>query len=371
MRDVAPYQILFPIGVLGSLLAVGLWLIPSQQLFGVPVMFIHSKLIVSFIWAFIVGFLMTAIPRMSGTSSASLIEKGFGTLLIITQYVLSFFFDPKWFYFASFITVLCILFFGGRRVIKASKPIPVFFSHVGIAMVLALLGSFYQFKGDSYMGFHLYHLGVVLLLVLGIGARFYSFLSGLPSLFEQRDKKEHFAFHLAGVSVAALLYLSGKGYTWSYFLLSVLMTYYMIFVWKVFRVSSRNSALKIAVRFIALFIPLGFFMSWLQPGYYIAWFHLIFIGCFGVIIYAVATRVTLAHGAYSTDLETKSRSLWWMLFFFISALFFRVSYAYLNGEWKSVALQLAVTFWTLAIGVWCVSFLLKVFLPGDQERPSC
>ena len=55
----APYQIFFPIGVLASLLAVGVWFVQGLNWFSSPVLLIHSKLIMGgFLWSFIVGFLM-------------------------------------------------------------------------------------------------------------------------------------------------------------------------------------------------------------------------------------------------------------------------------------------------------------------------
>lgn len=86
MNKLAPYQIFFPIGVLSSLIAVGIWPFHTMGLFEAPVMLIHSRLIVGgFIWSFIIGFLLAAIPKMSGTRNANKFEVLLALALISTQ----------------------------------------------------------------------------------------------------------------------------------------------------------------------------------------------------------------------------------------------------------------------------------------------
>lgn len=372
MKHIAPYQIFFPIGILCSILAVGVWFVQDLNWFSAPAIFIHSRLIIGgFIWSFIVGFLMTAIPRMTGTSSVNIFEFIIAFLLIVFQIIQSWTMDGRWFYGANIAIVFFLLFYGGRRIVKSVKPIPVFFSHVGLAMCLAILGASYHFRGDTYLGVHLYHVGTVLLLVLGIGTRFFSFLSGLPSEFENAPKAHHYIFHCLGLSMAGLLFLSGSGYPNAYLGLFLVSLFYLLFVWKVFRSSDRSSALKYGVRIVASTIPITFLMCWLQPHLYITWLHLLFIGSFSMITFAVATRVTLAHGSYSTDLEMKSKALWFVLSFLSLGIVSRVLYGFSEGLWKKSFLHLAATFWILAVICWCYSFLVKIFKPGPQAKPSC
>ncbi|MFZ3229951.1 MAG: NnrS family protein, partial [Pseudobdellovibrio sp.] len=180
MKTLAPYQIFFPIGILSSLLAVGVWFTKDLNWFQAPAMLIHAKLIAGgFLWSFIIGFLMTAAPKMTGTNSAKTWELFIALALIFTQILSCWNIDARWFYGTTLILISFLIIFLGRRALSAKKSFPVFFFHVGIAIVLALLGSYYHFIGNSFMGIHLYHVGAVLLLVLGIGTRFFSFLSGL------------------------------------------------------------------------------------------------------------------------------------------------------------------------------------------------
>lgn len=373
MKNLAPYQIFFPLGILNALLAVGVWFVQSLNWFESPTILIHSKLIVGgFLWSFIVGFLMTAIPRMTGTESAHKIEYILASALLIGQSVFSWQLDARYFYTNQALLILFLIIYGGRRVLRSNKPVPVFFSHVGIAMVLALLGSYYHFIGNSLMGIHLYHVGPTLLLVLGIGTRFFSFLSGLPAAFENTTSfAPRFMFHSLGVLTGVLLFCAGKGLSEAYLGLTILSVIYLFAVWKIQRPSDRPSALKYGVRIVAIMIPSSFFMSWLQPAMFVTWFHLLFIGCFGLITFAVATRVTLAHGSYSTDLEMKSSALWYLVVFLVLGIVSRVLYGFSEGLGRKSFLHLAATFWILAVLSWCWVFLPRIFKPGPQAKPSC
>lgn len=373
MKTLAPYQLFFPLGLLNAILAIGVWFVQNLGWFTSPALFIHSKLIVGgFLWSFIVGFLMTAVPRMTGTMSANKIEYFISGILMIGQTLFAWQMDARYFYGNQIILTLFLILYGGRRILKMSKPLPIFFSHVGVAMVLALLGSYYHFQGHSLMGTHLYQLGATLLLILGIGTRFFSFLSGLPSEFETVTAPlKRFLFHGAGIAVGILLFFAGKGITLSYFGLFVVSLIYLFRFWKVQRASNRPSALKYGVRIVATMIPLSFFLIWLQPLMYVTWLHLLFIGCFGLITLSVATRVTLAHGAYPIDLEMKSPALWWLVFFLVLGILFRIIYGFSEGPWKINYLYLASLFWILAMISWGWTFLPRIFKLGPQAKPSC
>lgn len=373
MKKIAPYQLFFPLGLLNALLAVGVWFVQDLNWFQSPALFIHSRLVIGgFLWSFIVGFLMTAVPRMTGTESANKIEYTLAILLMLGQSLFAWPLDGKFFYINHVLLVLFLIIYGLRRVFKRTKPLPVFFSHIGVAMILAACGSYYHAVGNSYMGIHLYHVGAVLLLVLGIGARFFSFLSGLPSVFENSTALwPRRLFHGFAFLVGILLYLSGLGISFAYLGLTLISLIYLFGIWKVQRTSNRPSFLKWGVRIVAAMIPLSFFLTWLQPTMYITWFHLLFIGCFSLITLSVATRVTLAHGAYPIDLEMKSPALFWLVFFIVLGIIFRVLYGFDEGSLRSIYLQIAVTFWICAIGSWCWSFLPRIFKVGPQVKASC
>lgn len=374
MKKLAPYQIFFPLGVFNAFLAIGVWFVQELGWFQTPAMLIHAKLIAGgFLWCFIVGFLMTAIPKMTATASANKLEYFLSLLFMFLLMIFSWSLDARPFYLTHMMLVVFVLGFGLRRLLQSNKAFPVFFSHIGLGMLLALVGSVFYFQGQSFMGIHLFHVGAVLLLVLGIGTRFFSFLSGLPSIFENTEAQTaRVLFHSCGLLMAFLLYCAGRGFTWAYLGLTLVSLVYLFAVWKVQRKSERASALKYGVRIVALMIPLSFFLSWLKPAMYVTWLHLLFIGCFALITFAVATRVVLAHGSYSTDLEMKSKTLWWVVGLLVLGVLSRVGYGFTLDPWfRKFWLHLAATFWVFAVGAWCYSYLKKIFVPGQLSKPSC
>lgn len=368
----APYQVFFPVGVFCSLLAVLIWLVPGQQLLNVPLMFIHSRIMLGgFLWSFIIGFLMTALPKMTGSKPARLWEMVAALTLIFAQVFSAFYGDGRWFYGFNMTMVALMIIFAAQRLISRTKSLPVILSHVIIALLLALSGGASLFAGNSIMGIHLYHVGAVLLLVLGIGTRFFSFLSGLPSEFENSHRKGlYLLFHSLGVSVAILLVLAGNGNASAYLGLALVMLCYLFLIWKIQRPAMRPSPLKHAVRVVALLMPVCFFLCWMQPAQIITWFHLLFIGCFSILVYAVATRVTLAHGAHNMNLEIESRALWAFLVLLLLTVATRVAYGLTNGPLKSALIHLTVFFWMLGVAVWCLTFFMRMLKSGTQ-KPSC
>ncbi|MBX3018440.1 MAG: NnrS family protein [Bdellovibrionaceae bacterium] len=368
----APYQIFFPIGLLGALWAVGVWFVPTAVL-GSPAMFIHGKLIAGvFLWSYIVGFLMTAVPRMTGTPAARIWEYVVGLSITAVLFVTAWMLDPVPFYSAVIAQVLFLAVFAGRRLWLAVKVPPVFFSHVGLAFGLALGGAFAHAKGESYLGLHLYHVGTVLLLVLGIGTRFFAFLSGLPSDFETNAPSwARRGFHALGALTALLLICAGWGFASAYLGLAVVGLVYLFGIWRIQRPATRPSALKWAMRVVAAVIPLTFFLAWSWPELALAWLHLLFIAGFALITLAVSTRVTLAHGSYPTEIETRAPALWGMFVLLAFSALMRVGYGLVDPPFKTMFLHGGGVLWFLALGSWSVSFLPKIFIPGPQQKPSC
>lgn len=369
MTNKEPYQILFPLGILSAILAIGVWLFQDLNWFSIPAVMVHSRLVIGgFLWSFILGFLITAAPRMTGTRPANSIEMVFAVLFVLAQMIFSWKFDPRPFYGTTIALILFVAIYVGRRVMVKTRQFPVFFSHIALAMFLAFLGAIFHYRGKAFMGIHLYQVGMVLLLVLGIGTRFFSFLAGLPPAFETSKLKwKHWTFHGLGVLMVLFLIVSGRGISAGYLGLTIVALVYLFLVWKVQRPSARPSALKYGVRFVAAMIPLSFFLAWLQPHMFILWFHLLFIGCFGLVTFSVATRVTLAHGAYPIDSEMKSRALWVMVVFFVASLTARMWYGFASPDIRKHALHLAATFWVLAVISWSWSFLGRLVNPKGKS----
>jgi uncharacterized protein involved in response to NO len=341
MKKPVPYQLFFPLGIFNAILAVGVWFVMNLHWFSTPAILIHSRLIVGgFLWSFITGFLMTAVPRMTGSADANRWEYFAASLLLVAQIPFSFLLDATYFYENQIALIAFLILYGVRRVLKSAGSAPVFLSHVGTALVLALIGAKFHLAGNTFMGIHLYHLGAILLLVLGIGTLFFSTQG--PWL------------HLPGIAMGALLFFAGKGFSLSYLGLTMLSLIYLFMFWRIQGGSS--------FRLSAATIPAAFLLCWLWPSMYVTWFHVIFIGCFGLMTFVVVTRVTLHHGSHSTDLEIDSGALRWLVVSLGLGIISRAGYGFSESHLKIGFLHLAATFWIIAVLNWCRAFCRRSLL---------
>jgi uncharacterized protein involved in response to NO len=87
---------------------------------------------------------------------------------------------------------------------------------------------------------------------------------------------------------------------------------------------------------------ISFACIFVGPGYFIASLHLVFIGGLSVVIFMIATRISLAHGGYNLAFEYKSKFYQSWMILILSSLGFRV----FGFIWP------AVFIWLLSTGVW-------------------
>src|ERR1035441_7972006 len=84
-----PYRLLFPLGILCGLLGVGHWVLWSVGWLSESHAFFHASIQVQgFLTCFVVGFLMTALPRFLGSEPArrSEVACAVGTVLLFVAF---------------------------------------------------------------------------------------------------------------------------------------------------------------------------------------------------------------------------------------------------------------------------------------------
>ena len=92
--------------------------------------------------------------------------------------------------------------------------------------------------------------------------------------------------------------------------------------------------------------------------------HLIFMSGFGLTTLLVASRVTLAHGGYSLNLETTSR-----IFPITATLILLATLTRFSSLWTSSLIQhfaYAAALWILALIFW-ISFFLPKMIPKLEK----
>ena len=120
-----PYQLFFISGLVMSFLGVGLWTAFQFNLVESFPMSAHANLMITgFLFAYIYGFLMTAVPKMSQTHEARKWEVFVGLAAVWLQGVLAYFAQPSIAYGVAIFQFLFLFFFIARRwrVKKANPP---------------------------------------------------------------------------------------------------------------------------------------------------------------------------------------------------------------------------------------------------------
>ena len=117
-----PYKGLFILGALCSIVGVGQWILFYLGVIAEYPIKAHSQImILGFVFSYVSGFLMTAVPRMTGTQSASLVEKSIASSLVLLFMMCSLLGHDRFTFLVStgmftflisfFVTLLCCSFF--------------------------------------------------------------------------------------------------------------------------------------------------------------------------------------------------------------------------------------------------------------------
>ena len=369
-----PYRVLFPLGLIFAVLGGFVWLsygnpnypYPGQQ---------HAELMVGvFIYAFISGFLMTAIPKMTASFPATNTDVAVAAGFVIANGVFALSGESTLFYFSSASAILYLMVFFAKRFLARTKSIPPFFPFVLLALLAGLVGALvlaFEVGGvASLIARKLYFETLILFLVLGIGSRLIPVISG-RGVSDSKKPSEPYLNIALGVLVLLSVVLQGFGYLQTGGLLKFLVVSWIsVFKWGLFKTAPSNSRLALGMRLSGTLVPLGLLLSALQPGMAIHWMHLTYIGGFGLMTLTVASRVTLAHGSYDLSFEGRSTALWITGGLILLATATRVSAPFM-GEGYISHLKYAAIVWIAAVCVWSSVFLVRMIKRGELAKHSC
>lgn len=313
--DFDPYRILFPAGAIAAFAGLGLWLLfQMEQLSFYPRQAHANIMYFGFLWAFVAGFLMTAIPKMTGSQSAKPWEMILALALIAVQIALNIFNFFEVSIFCFFFQTLFLISFVLQRWLKTRKVPFEGFVFLPMAFLQALLGfglfifssrfsmdQFYLLTGEAF----------ILNLVLGLGTRLIPVLSRVPNALSPHmmtARMNFIPFILMAVALNAGFWIQ------MYFndhqigiLLRLVVVAWMAY--RYFRIFSKvliKSYTGFGLRSGVFFILSSYVISVINSTPSIAVQHLLYVGGFVLITFMVGTRVMLAHGGQSLDYEIRS-----------------------------------------------------------------
>lgn len=355
-----PYRPFFFVGILAAIVGTSVWI--THAIVGsahpYPGRF-HAHLMMGlFLMSFAMGFLMTALPRMTSSFRTRRYEFAFAatSLAWLGTFGLS---DPseRNFFWGILLNVGFLVFFATRRIRYRQKNLPEFFPLVFWALLSALAGAVFFLSGSRVLGEHLFYLNFMLCLVLGVGMRLIPMLLGLPA----RNPKSAWIHFALGALVTAAVFLEelvhpSLGTT----LRAVLVTATAILGWRLLTRGARSSGLTWGLRSSALSVVAGVWGLAIYPEFRLEALHVIYVMGFSLMTLMVASRVILAHGNWGVENELKNIFIKLAVFFVLLAGVTRVAAVFVPASYDQHLAYASASF-ILGLGIWSRYFLVRLF----------
>lgn len=361
-KKVEPYSLFFSLGLFSAFLGSFLWFAFQYQWISFFPRLAHGNLMFfGFLWAYVAGFLMTAIPKMTRTSPANYLEIFLGMFFIFLQWAFNFRNSITLSFYLYALQMIFLLVFILRRFLD-KKQVPfegfVFIPFAFFSVFLGIgVGLFSGTQDNAFL--YLYSgQAFILNLICGLGSRLIPVITRVPAAVnpdvagEQRKFKEYFI-------LALLLNLgfwleSGVDFMLGNALKTLVISFMAIRYFRVFKMPMTRSFLGWGIRLAVLMLVLGYGLSTTQAESSLALLHLVYIGGFSLVTIMISTRVTLAHGPQDTSPELDSKALIATFVFFALAGVARV----LAGQnLTGTALSISIAFFLLALGAWSYRFI--------------
>jgi uncharacterized protein involved in response to NO len=369
------YRIFFPLGILLGVGGVSIWPLyyfgATSGYSGRAHMFVQAD---CFLYAFIAGFLWTAIPRFTGTSAPSRVAQfGLaGTLLAVAiTFEAQAFAAGHLLFVIAHLTLIAVVM---RRFLRRKFPPPPTFALAGAGLLSGLIGAAIN-AGVAWesidpnwdmAGRRTLTEGMVLLLVLGVGGflgpRLLGFaqLPGLQIVGRPADQSRPPFMVRHGVRVYAAAgfvmlasVLLEYGFAWPMmaWLRAATATGLIASSIRPWRLPAARTTLAWCVWLAHWLIIAGLWLAAAAPRYRIDLLHIVFMGGFTLLILAVGTRVVLSHGNHGLAEEQRSWPLRIGLMTGLIAILARVAAPFVPNSYFS-HLAWAALFWMCGIVFW-------------------
>lgn len=392
-----PYRIFFPFGLLMGLHGIGHWMafgLGWMESYPVAVhALVQTRL---FMGAFIAGFLMTAVPRFSGTAPARRSEVlavlalmlGLYTALELDRWKWVILLQTVW--WLSLARFIVVRF--ASRTDRAPRP-PAEFAWLPVAFALALTGSILHYVSLETtlapFGILLSKIfcekGFILCVVMGVGR----FL-GPRLMGSQRQPSPEDLRAGAGMSYKAVLpQLLGAAALCTAFILEAVGQVRGSAVLAALTVGAlllRSRCLVLRPPVVSAFtisiaasfwaVLAGVALPAFLPGSRTVVVHVLFLGGFSLMTLTVSAMVVLSHGGRGDRIHKSTLLFGGLLAAHVLSLAFRL-YAAADAERYFVWVAASAALWLVAALVWAVGAGRLVFrLPragdghGHHDRGS-
>jgi uncharacterized protein involved in response to NO len=360
-----PYRLFFPLGIISLVAGALLWVPLLWNHSDYPVLLHRYLMLNGFLACFIVGFLMTALPKFAGTFPAARWEVI--TMLVITlaglipaalgkeQLVLLG---------SSMQPALILLFMLRRmRLRKVNPPFSFIFIFLGLLLWLGSgVGSIF-FESAALLQLH--YEGAITSIILGVGSRLIPGILGHVEVVQlQRQRYEQLIPLIKTIPLHFLVLM--LVFLGSYFIpeqAGAMLRFGVVaviafFYWKLTRFPQERSALTWNIWLAGWLIVLSFALKAVWFDGMIHASHGLFIGGMVLLSLLVATRVLQAHGPQDKLLEN-SQLLYLVAGLLLAAAATRI-FAFIMPELYLSHLAYSSIMLVLAVLIWSFKYLVFV-----------
>ncbi|MEK6704854.1 MAG: NnrS family protein [Bdellovibrionota bacterium] len=381
---IQPYQIFFPLGLVYSIWGALVWPWFVLQYGSSYPVSLHSGLMISgFLLNFATGFLLTAIPRFTGTVAARPSEIVTAFLINLCPFMVVLpalaAVAPVIFHLAAVLTLSFLVVFFARRVLTSTMKVPDNFIFVGAGIGFGLFGGAMLLAYDVgllpaavlWPASTLLNQATMLFLILGIGGRLVRALLGwgppVVQFGEQKGSAMAVSFILCTLLIAGFFVEFFWSIPFGRVIKAIAVSWLAVTSWKIYRFPRIKGQLARWLWVATWGLVVGLWTHALLPSFGMHAFHIVFVSGFGLMTLMIASRVTLAHGGYDLIIEHKSKVILATGILVIVAAFTRVT-APLVAAMYMRHLMYAGLVWVLAVLVWSVGFVPRIFLLKSRSE---
>lgn len=286
---------------------------------------------------------------------------------------------PVIFHLAAVLTLSFLVVFFARRVLTSTMKVPDNFIFVGAGIGFGLFGGAMLLAYDVgllpaavlWPASTLLNQATMLFLILGIGGRLVRALLGwgppVVQFGEQKGSAMAVSFILCTLLIAGFFVEFFWSIPFGRVIKAIAVSWLAVTSWKIYRFPRIKGQLARWLWVATWGLVVGLWTHALLPSFGMHAFHIVFVSGFGLMTLMIASRVTLAHGGYDLIIEHKSKVILATGILVIVAAFTRVT-APLVAAMYMRHLMYAGLVWVLAVLVWSVGFVPRIFLLKSRSE---